>query len=422
MNFNNSVEHLQKTKELIPLASQTFSKSYTQCSVGASPLFIERGEGSHVWDLDGNEYIDWTFGLASVILGHAFPAVNEAVKKQIDLGNSFSLPGKLEYDLAKLLCDLIPGAEMLRFGRNGSDATAGAVRAARAITKREMIACSGYHGWQDWFIGSTVRNAGVPKSTCDLVKTFDYNKIDSLTKVLNENPGKFAAVILEPVGVIWPEEGFLEAVKEITHKHGALLIFDEIVTGFRLNLGGAQKEFGVIPDIAAFGKSMANGFPVSAVVGKKEYMQIFEDIFFSFTFGGELSGLAAAIATVKFMMSNPVSETLKKNGLLILEGTNNLIKKHGLENKIEVRGYPERHIIIIKDEQGKDDWIGKTFFQEQAALRGVIFSGGHNISYSTTEADIIKTLNIYDEVMELFKATSRLEIRGTLVQPVFRKA
>ncbi len=420
-NFKKSVEQLEKAKKVIPLGTQTFSKCYTQFSVGASPLFIERAKGSHAWDVDGNEYIDWPFGLCSIVLGHSMDEINDEVKVQMDKGSLFSLPNSLEAEVSEMLCELIPCAEMVRFGKNGSDATAGAVRAARAITGKDMVACCGYHGWQDWYIGTTVRNLGVPESTKEITKTFKYNDLESLRSLLEGNPGKFAAIIMEPIGVEYPQPGFLEGVRKLANEHSALLIFDEIITGFRMNLGGAQKEFNVIPDLACFGKAMANGYPISAVVGPKKFMKIFEEIFFSFTFGGELLSLAATKAVINFMKKNNVIENLKVKGQKLMDGVNSLIKKHQLEKSLFIKGYPARNVLIFKDEDGNEDLLAKTFFVEQCAIRGILFGSAHNMSYSITEDDILKTLNAYDEIMKLIKKGS-LTINGTMLLPVFRKA
>ncbi|MCL6648799.1 MAG: aminotransferase class III-fold pyridoxal phosphate-dependent enzyme, partial [Chloroflexi bacterium] len=246
----------------IPTLAQTFSKAPTQFVQGVAPVYLERGAGSHVWDVDGNEYIDYPMALGPVILGHNEPAVTAAAIAQLERGIAFSLPHPLELELAELLVEVIPCAEMVRFGKNGSDATSGAIRAARALTGRDLIACCGYHGWQDWFIGTTSRSRGVPAAVRALTRVFRYNDLASLEQVFAEHPGQVAAVILEPVGVVPPQPGFLEGVRELAHRHGALLIFDEVVTGFRLALGGAQQLFGVTPDLACFGKALGNGFPV----------------------------------------------------------------------------------------------------------------------------------------------------------------
>ncbi|MBW1735929.1 MAG: aminotransferase class III-fold pyridoxal phosphate-dependent enzyme, partial [Deltaproteobacteria bacterium] len=253
--YRKSKEFLTRAEKVIPLASQTFSKSHIQYPE-ASPYFLVRGKGSRVWDVDGNEYIDFVNGLLPVILGYCDPDVDKAVMEQMKKGVTFSLASPLECELAEMLVDLIPCAEMVRFGKSGSDATAGAVRVARAYTGRERVAVCGYHGWQDWYIGSTVRNKGVPECVRRLTHSFTYNDLSSLERLFDQYPGEIAVVILEPMNVEDPAPRFLEGVKEVTHKHGAILVFDEIITGFRYALGGAQELFGVVPDLAAVGKSM----------------------------------------------------------------------------------------------------------------------------------------------------------------------
>ena len=252
--FEKSMAWLRRAEALIPGASQTFSKGPNQFVRGASPLFLERGEGARVWDVDGNEYLDFTMALCAVSLGYADPDVNAAVARQLERGVLFTLAHPLEAEVAEQLCRLIPCAEMVRFGKNGSDVTSGAVRLARAFTGRDVIAACGYHGWQDWAIGPTTRNMGVPKAVRELTCTFTYNRIETLERIFDEHPGRVAAVIMEPVGIEPPRSGFLESVRELSSRRGALLIFDEIVTGFRLALGGAQEHFGVVPDLACFGK------------------------------------------------------------------------------------------------------------------------------------------------------------------------
>ncbi len=293
---------LERAAEVIPGASQTFSKGSNQHVRGVAPIFLAKGKGCRVWDVDGNEYIDYIQGLLPNSLGYAHEGLNLAVAAQLSQGHSFSLPHPVEVELAERLTKVIPCAEKVRFGKNGSDATSGAVRAARAFTKRERIACCGYHGWQDWFIGSTTRNAGVPQAV-RIDASVRVQRPRITRKLLNEHKGEFAAVIMEPVNFWPPADGFLEGVKSLAHEHGAALIFDEICSGFHFGLGGAQKRFGVTPDMACFGKAMGNGFPISSIVGKAEVMRVFEDIFFSFTFGGEVASMAAAMKVL--MCSRP---------------------------------------------------------------------------------------------------------------------
>lgn len=426
-SFFNSYKLFESAREVIPSCTQTFSKGYTQFPFGVSPIFLERGEGSHVWDVDGNEYIDYAMALGPVILGHAYPAVNKTISTQLKGGIIYSLPHRLEVELAETLTKIIPCAEMVRFGKNGSDATSGAVRAARAFTGREKIACCGYHGWQDWYIGTTTRNKGVPKSVQLSTLTFEYNEIETLGKLFDQNKGDIAAVILEPVGVIEPKDGFLQKVKEITHENGAILIFDEIVTGFRLALGGAQEYFNIIPDLACFGKAMANGMPISAVVGKKEMMEVFDEIFFSFTFGGEVLSLAASITTIKEFKKRKVIEHLWTQGGKLKKGYNALTKVNKLQAYTECIGLPPRTVIAFKYAHGIDTMELKTLFQQEAIKRGILCSGSHNICYAHSGEDIERTLQVYDEVLRIMaKAIAEGDIKkfiqGDIVKPVFRKA
>ena len=248
-------------------------------------MFLKNGKGARVTDVDENEYVDFIQGLLPNILGYADERVNKAVASAVENGHSFSLPTSLEIELAEKIISLIPCAEKVRFGKNGSDATTGAVRVARAFTGRERVAICGYHGWHDWFIGSTSRDRGVPQGTKDLTHKFEYNSPNSLETLLNQHKGEFACVIMEPVNFEWPDADYLNEVKKLAHEHGALLIFDEICSGFHFGLGGAQKLFNVIPDLATFGKAMGNGWPISCIAGRADIMSVFEDAFLASPLG-----------------------------------------------------------------------------------------------------------------------------------------
>ena len=424
--LKRSYELKAKAQRLIPSCTQTFSKGPTQFIQGVAPVFLARGQGSHVWDVDGNEYIDYPMALGPIILGHNYPAVTEAVMHQMRDGTTFSLPHPLEVELAEMLIEIIPCAEMVRFGKNGSDATAGAVRVARAFTGREKIACCGYHGWQDWYIGTTTRNKGVPKAVQGLTVPFEYNSIESLERIFAEHPGQVAAVIMEPVGVIEPRDGFLQQVRELTQREGALLIFDEVVTCFRLALGGAQEYFGVTPDLACFGKAMANGYPIAAIVGRRDIMEQFDEVFFSFTFGGETLSLAAARATITEMREKNVIGYLWEQGQKLKDGYKVLAREFGVDRYTECIGLPPRTVITFKDETGAESLVLKSLFQQECLKRGVLFSGGQNVCYSHSDADIDYTLRVYRAAMEILAeaikrgdALQRLE--GEPVQPVFRR-
>jgi glutamate-1-semialdehyde aminotransferase/spore coat polysaccharide biosynthesis protein SpsF (cytidylyltransferase family) len=415
-----------RAERLIPSCTQTFSKGPTQFVQGIAPVFIKRGQGSHVWDVDGNEYIDYPMSLGPVILGHNYPAVTEAVTRQLQDGTTFSLPHPLEVEAAEVLTDIIPCAEMARFGKNGSDATSGAVRVARAYTGNNIIACCGYHGWQDWYIGTTTRNKGVPKAVQELTIPFEYNNIASLERIFDEHPGQVAAVIMEPVGIVEPCDNFLHKVRELTELKGALLIFDEIVTGFRIAQGGAQEYFGVMPDLACFGKAMGNGYPIAAVVGNRRIMELFDEVFFSFTFGGETLSLAATIATIAEIREKKVIGYLWEQGLKLKNGYNVLAKEFGVELFTKCIGLPPHTILSFKDEAGEESLVLKSLFQQECLKRGVLFSGGQNICFSHSNADIEHTLRAYRAALEILAeaiesgdALERLE--GAPVKAVFRR-
>ena len=399
--YKNSEKSLNEALKYIPLGSQTFSKSLTQYPKGGSPFFIEKGNGCKVYDIDGNEYIDFVNSLAAVTLGYCDVEVDGAVKIQLQNGVTFSLSHKLEVEVAKKLIDIIPCAEKVRYAKNGTDATSASIRIARAYTGKDHIAFCGYHGWQDWYIGSTTRDLGVPDAVKALTHKFEYNNIESLEKIFNEK--ELACVIMEPMNIKYPENNFLEKVKKLTHKHDALLIFDETITGFRFSLGGAQELFKVIPDLATFGKGIANGHPLSAVVGSNKVMQKVEDIFFSGTFGGETLSLAAADAVIDKYKKLEVTNYFSEIGFYLLESLNELIKNEGLSDIFWTSGHPSWSFLHIKDQENYNNFQIKTFFLQEMFKRGILTLGSHNISYSHTKENIDELLLVYAEVLPKIK-------------------
>jgi glutamate-1-semialdehyde aminotransferase/spore coat polysaccharide biosynthesis protein SpsF (cytidylyltransferase family) len=411
---------------VIPGCSQTFSKAPSQFVQGVAPVFLARGDGCRVWDVDGNEYIDYGMGLGAVILGYGDPGVTRAVERHAREGAILSLPHPLEVEVAERLVELFPCAEMARFGKNGSDATSGAVRLARAYTGRDVVACAGYHGWQDWFIGTTTRARGVPAAVRELTVPFRYNDVESLTRVFAEHPGGVAAVILEPVGVEEPRDGFLEAVRAVTRREGAVLIFDEILTGFRLARGGAQEYFGVVPDLACVGKSMGNGYPISAVVGPRELMRLFEEVFFSFTFGGDMVSLAAARATIERITETNVVGQLWSRGRQLMDGYNVLARELGVSHLTRCMGLAPRTVFTFHDEGGQESLLLKSIFQQECIKRGVLLSAGQNLAVAHGDREVDQTLRVYRAALEvLAMAVASGEpgrwLEGTPVQPVFRQ-
>tara|TARA_B100000686_G_scaffold104955_1_gene112119 strand:- start:1497 stop:3551 length:2055 start_codon:yes stop_codon:yes gene_type:complete len=398
--YSKSNKLFDRASKTIPLGSQTFSKSYIQWPKGEAPLFIDRAYGAKVVDPDGNHYIDYVLGLLPIILGYCDEDVDREVIDQIQRGTIYSLPSELEMELAEKLVKIIPSAEMVRFGKNGSDATSAAIRLARAYTDRDLVAVAGYHGWHDWYIASSSRNLGVPKSVEALTFKFLFNDLDSLTSLFKKYPNKFAAVILEPTGLVEPDKGFLKSVKNICEKNGTLLIFDEIISGFRINIGGAQKEYGITPDISCFGKAMANGYPLSAIVGSRKIMNLMEEIFFSTTFGGETLSIRASLATINKIQKLNVINKIKSYGTKLIFKLNNIIKKHGLDSNISVSKVNWWPQLVIKDLPINDE-LFISIMRQELLMSGLLLGSTFNLSLAHTKADILKqTLEKFSDAMK----------------------
>jgi len=422
--YAKSVEQLKRAEQTIPLGSQTFSKSRTQYPPGISPLYTSRAKGAEIWDVDGNRYIDLVSSLASITLGYGDAEIEKAVKKQLRLGVSMSLPAKLESEVSELIVSMVPSAEMVRFGKNGSDATSAAVRLARAFTGRDHIVVCGYHGWQDWFIGSTSRNKGVPESVAALTHKFEFNNIFSLKEVLSSFENKVAAVIMEPMNIDFPNPGFLEQVQTLTHQAGALLIFDETITGFRFSKGGAQELFGITPDLSTFGKGMANGFPLSAVVGRRDVMLEMEEIFFSGTFGGELLSLAAAKVVLERHSSEDVCKKLAESGKYLSDSIDTSLEQSSLGEVLELSGHPSWRFMNWTATGGYSEAELKTFFMQEAFERGLLVLSTHNVTLAHTPKVIKKISGIYDEIFwklnrAIGDSTLREDLKITPLKPLF---
>jgi glutamate-1-semialdehyde 2,1-aminomutase/spore coat polysaccharide biosynthesis protein SpsF len=370
--------------------------------------------------------VDLIQGLLPNILGYAHPEVDRAVYNQARHGHSFSLPHPLEVELAERLVRLIPCAEMVRFGKNGSDATAGAVRVARAFTGRERVAVCGYHGWQDWYIGSTSRSAGVPKTVCQLAHPFPYNDLEALDRLLCAHKGEFAAVIMEPYNFYQPGEGYLEGVKRVTHDHGAVLIFDEICTGFHLGLGGAQKMFGVIPDLATFGKAMGNGYPISCVVGRRDIMKMFDDAFVSFTFAGDVTAIAAALAVLDILEHTDAFSRMEAAGAQLRDGAVALAEEADLGKRFQILGHHNWCLLRFLDARGEDDALLRSVWVQEVTRRGVLILSTHNICAALDWSAVDVVLSAYAEA---FKRAGMLlqdgasladQLDGPVPTPAFR--
>ena len=424
--IKRSEEIWKRAIELIPAGTQSLSKSPTSFVDGVAPKYVYKADGCIMTDVDGNDYIDFGMALGPIVLGYNNPNTNNAIINQLNNGIIFSLLNPLELELAEVLNRLIPCAEMVRFGKNGSDATTIAVRVARACTGRDKIICCGYHGWHDWFIGTTERKKGIPDSTSKLTLKFEYNDIESLKKIFSENRDQIAGVIMEPVHAEEPEEGFLHEVKKVCHENDALFILDEIKMGFRIAMGGGQEYYDVVPDLAAFGKSMANGMPISVLVGKKEFMkELHENVFYSFTFAGETLSLAASLATIAFMEKNEVIAHLWNVGNKLKNGLNQIVKENGIEKYIRCVGLGPYTTVNFYS-QSEDPLVVKSLFMQECIKRGVMFGGYHIMCFAHKEEIIDKTLSVYEEAASIVRkaidnndVAARLE--GKPIRPVFKR-
>ncbi len=399
--YTASEAWLERARRTVPLGAQTFSKSLTHLPWGVSPYFAARASGCRLEDIDGNVWLDFVNGLAAVTLGYGDPEVTAAAEAQLREGVVFSLSSTLEAEVAERICDLVPCAEMVRFGKNGSDATAGAVRVARAYTGRDRVLTCGYHGWQDWTIGATARNKGVPRAVRELTTPFPYDDLPALSALLDGFDGEGAAIVMEPMNVRYPSPGYLEGVRALADRHGSVLVFDETITGFRYDVGGAQALFGVTPDLATFGKGLANGFPLSAVVGRRELMLEMEEVFFSFTMGGEAVSLAAARAVLDKLVREPVIPTLRARGAQVMAGVAARIEAAGARGFAGVSGDPTWSFLNLTAPEGVDAQDLRTLFLQTMFDRGVFTLGTHNMSYAHGEADIAELLAAYDTALPL---------------------
>jgi glutamate-1-semialdehyde 2,1-aminomutase/spore coat polysaccharide biosynthesis protein SpsF len=349
-----------------------------------------------VQDVDGRWYLDFPMALGPVILGHGHPAVDDAIRAQLADGIALTLPHPLELDVAERIRAIVPNAERVRFAKSGSDVTSAAIRLARAITGRERVLVSGYHGWHDWYIGSTSWHAGVPHAVRRLTEAFTWGDLEDLRASLTHHAGRVAAVIIEPVGLVEPTGDYLRGVVTLAHEHGALAIFDEIVTGFRLAPGGAQERYGVSADLVCLGKALGNGMPISALAGRATAMDALERVFFSGTHGGEMLSLAAARATLDVIASGPVHEHLWSLGSRLQKGIRDAVGRSGLEDWIVCGGAAPWTIVgVIEPHPDGQTLPAKTLLQQEMLKRGVLYNGSNFICLAHSEADIDEAIDAY---------------------------
>jgi glutamate-1-semialdehyde 2,1-aminomutase len=407
---SRSRELAARLTRVVPGGGHTYAKGPDQFPEGG-PAVIARGLGCHVWDADGHEYIEYGMGLRAVTLGHAHPAVVEAVRASLSLGTNFTRPAVIELEAAEAFLSIIDGAEMVKFTKDGSTADTAAVKLARKHTGRARIAMCGDHpffSYDDWFIATTTMDGGIPAPARGETLRFRYNDLASLRALFDAHPGEIAGVILEPARIDEPAPGFLQGVKALCHERGAVLIFDEMITGFRWNLGGAQKEYGVVPDLSTFGKAVANGFALSVLCGKRELMRYGgrerpdEDVFLlSTTHGAETPGLAAAIKTMEIYKSEPVVEHLHRQGNRLADGLRQTARRHGLENQIKPVGRACNLMFSTTDAAGHGSQALRTVLLQELIARGVL-APSLVVSYSHTDQDIDRTLDAFDGAMAVY--------------------
>jgi len=424
LQLDNSLKLYERAIQIISGGSQTNSKRPDGYAPGAFPIYLDRGEGCRVFDVDGNEYIDYIMALGPINLGYSYPRVNDAVRSQLEKATIVSLLNPLEVELADEIIDAVPCAEMVRFMKSGAEVTSACVRVARAYTGREKVLHCGYHGWHDTFTASSANHKGVPEALCSLIQSFGYNDLESLKNALRQDGHEVACIIMEPRTP--PVDGFLEGVRKLADEYDIVLIFDEIVTGFRVALGGAQEYYGVLPDLAAFAKGISNGLPLSAFVGKKEIMETAKDLVISTTYGGEALSLAAGLATIRELQEKDVFQHTWEMGQKLVDGWREIGRELGLN--LESSGLAPIHapqMDMGTSELTRDAW---TFLLQETAKRGVLLRrGGLNfISYSHKVEDIDYTLEVCRSVMKLMKEAlqkgdlaSRLETRD--IKPGFRQ-
>lgn len=419
--------------KIIPGGAHTYAKGDDQFPESA-PAFMDRGKGCHAWDVDGNEFIEYGMGLRAVTLGHAFEPVVQAASRQMQLGANFTRPARIEVEAAEEFLGLIGGADMVKFAKNGSDVTTAAVKLARAYTGRDLIAICGdqpFFSTDDWFIGTMAMNAGIPRAVLDLTLQFPYNDLEGLEELFDRHPGQIACVVMEAEAAMQPQPGYLQQVKELCERKGAVLIFDEMITGFRWHLGGAQKFHGVVPHLSTFGKALGNGFAISALAGKREIMDLGglnhdqpRVFLLSTTHGAETHALAAATATMRVYVQEGVVEFLWRQGELL----RGLVEQSILENKLtgyfELLGRPCNLIFATRDESRERSQSYRTLFMQEMIRRGVI-APSFVVSFSHSDEDIHRTAAAVHDALAVYRKALdegvEKYLQGRPIRPVDRR-
>jgi glutamate-1-semialdehyde 2,1-aminomutase len=410
MSFTRSRELQERLRKVIPGGAHTYAKGADQFPE-QFPCVITRGSGCRVWDADGNEFIEYGMGLRAVTLGHAYPAVVEAVQKSLTLGTNYTRPSAIELECAERFLEIIDGADMVKFTKDGSTADTAALKLARKYTGRELVAICAEHpffSYDDWFICTTTMDGGIPARYRDETVRFRYNDVESLRALFLAHPARIAAVFLEPARSTEPAPGFLQGVQALCREHGAILVFDEMITGFRWHIGGAQKLYGVVPDLSTFGKAVANGFSLSVLCGKRELMRLGsrereqDDVFLlSTTHGAETPSLAAAVATMEVYRREPVIEHLHAQGERLARGIKQAAVRHGVQGHFELSGRPCNLLFGTRGPDGKPSQSFRTLFLQETLRRGFIMPS-LVVSYAHTNEDIDRTIDAIDGALGVY--------------------
>ena len=433
MKFDRSIQLNDQCHAIIPGGAHTYAKGDDQFPEGMAP-FIVRGDGSHVWDLDGNEFIEYGMGLRAVTLGHANRRVVEAAYKQMLNGANFVRPAPIEYECAEEFLRCVAGADMVKFAKNGSDATSAAVRLSRGYTGRDLIAICADHPFfsvDDWFIGTTPMVAGIPKNIRELTKTFRYNDIESVRTLFHQHSREIACLIMEPEKDAPPRGNFLHQVKQLCHEHGTVFVLDEMITGFRWHLGGGQRYHSIKPDLSCFGKAMGNGFSIAALAGHRDIMELGgirhdrERVFLlSTTHGAETHNLAAGLETMRIYREEPVIDHLWRQGRRLADGVQQVSRRHGLDGFVDVSGQPCCLVYSTRDQDKKPSQPFRTLFLQETIKRGLL-APSLVVSYSHSDEDIDRTVSIIDEALLVYRKALEEGVDryllGRPVKPVFRK-
>lgn len=424
----------ERLHAMIPGGAHTYAKGDDQYPENLAPV-ISHGRGAHVWDVDGNEYIEYGSGLRAVSLGHVHPRVSEAARREIDRGANFVRPSIVEERAAERFLATVPTAEMVKFAKNGSDATTAAVRLARAATGRPLVAICGDHAFfsiDDWFIGTTPMSAGIPGEITDLTVSFPYGDLPATEKMLQDNAGRIACLILEASTQHEPPPGYLVGLRELTTRYGCVLIFDEIITGFRWSEAGAQGLYGVTPDLSTFGKALGNGFAVSALAGKRELMELGglrtggERVFLlSTTHGAETHSLAAAIAVMETYTEEGISARLQVLGERLAAGVREVAASAGVEEHVVVRGRASNLVFATLDAEKKPSQDYRTLFLRQLVTGGVL-GPSFVVSSALSEEDIDRTVEVVAQACLVYRKALDADdpapwLGGRPVRPVFRR-